>query len=129
MGWAAGAANPAAAASGLSQDMAALSLGAPATSTALHFCPVPGCPSAAGGRRPGWETDGQGLRNHVDAHPLGQLLGLRDLDEQSENGRLQDMWTYGEQALHQRYAPRMFGVGLDASCPKPHPGTNENPHR
>ena len=46
---------PAATASGLSQDMAALSLGATATSTstALHFCLVPGCLSAAGGRRPG----------------------------------------------------------------------------
>ena len=71
-----GASNPAAAASGLSQDVAAFSLGAPATSTALHFCSVPGCLSAAGGRRPGWETDGQGLRNHVDAHLLGQLPGL-----------------------------------------------------
>ena len=72
----AGASNPAAAASGLSQDVAVLSLGASATSTALHFCLVPGCLSAAGGWRPGWETDGQGLRNHVDAHLLGQLPGL-----------------------------------------------------
>ena len=75
-GSAARAANPAAAASGWSQDIAALILGALATLTALHFCPVPGCLSAAGGRRPGWETDGQGLRNHVDAHLLGQLPGL-----------------------------------------------------
>ena len=68
MGAATGVVNPAAASSGLSQEMAALNLGVPQTSAALHFCPVPGCISAAGGRRPGWETDGQGLRNHVDAH-------------------------------------------------------------
>ena len=42
-GLATGAANPAAATSGLSQDMAALSMGAPATSTTLHSCLVPGC--------------------------------------------------------------------------------------
>ena len=68
--------NPAAASSGLSQDMAALNLGVPQTPAALHYCPVPGCISAAGGRRPEWETDGQGLRNHVDAHLLGQIPGL-----------------------------------------------------
>ena len=53
MGLATGVVNPAEASSGLSQDMAALNLGVPQTSAALHFCPVPGCISAASGRRPG----------------------------------------------------------------------------
>ena len=110
-GLAAGVANPAAATSGLSQDMAADSLGAPATSTTLHFCLVPGCLSGSGGRRPGWETDGQGLRNHVDAHLLGQLPGLPP----ETSGCLQGMRTYDEQTLQQWCAPCMFGVGLDAS--------------
>ena len=103
--------NPAAASSGLSQDMAALNLGVPQTSAALHYCPVPGCISAAGGRRPGWETDGQDLRNHVDAHLLGQIPGLPagELDEQSENGRVQGLWTYGELTLQQWDAPRLSG--------------------
>ena len=46
------------------------------TTSSRHFCPVPGCPAAAGGLRPGWETDGPGIRAHVDAHLLGQLPGL-----------------------------------------------------
>ena len=58
--------------SGLSQGMAAMDV----SERAQHFCPVPGCPAAAGGRRPGWDTDGPGLRAHVDAHLLGQLDGL-----------------------------------------------------
>ena len=57
---------------GLTQDMAAMQLPTPGR----HFCPVPGCPKAIGGRYQGWETDGQGLRAHVDAHLLGQLPGL-----------------------------------------------------
>ena len=39
------------------------------------------------------------------------------------------MWTCGQQTLQQRDAPRMSGVGLDASCSEPHPDTNENPHK
>ena len=105
-----GSANSAAAASGLSQNMAALSLGAPATLPALHFCPVQGCLSAAGGRRPGWETDGQDFRNHVDAHQLEQQFpGLLPKAWMNSRRMVQSFWTHGEQALQQRHAPHLSG--------------------
>ena len=36
------------------------------------------------------------------------LSSVGGLDEQSEDGGLQSMWTHGEQALQQRHAPHMF---------------------
>ena len=102
-------ANPAAASSGLSQDMAALNLGVPQTSAALHYCPVPGCISAVGGRRPGWETDGQGLRNHVDAHLLGQIPGLPP-ESWMNNRRMVVCRVCG------RMVSRRFSNGMHRAC-------------
>ena len=56
------------------------------TTSRRHFCPVPGCSAAAGGLRPGWETDGPGLRAHVDAHLLSQLPGLPPDEWMSQRG-------------------------------------------
>ena len=101
--------NPAAASSGLSQDMAALNLSVPQTSAALHYCPVPGCISAAGGRRLGWETDGQGLRNHVDAHLLGQVPGLPP-ESWMNNRRMVGCMVCG------RMVSRRFYNGMHRAC-------------
>ena len=51
-----------------------------------HFSPVPECSDAAVGLRPGWETDGPGLRAHVDAHLLSQLPGLPPDEWMSQHG-------------------------------------------
>ena len=55
------------------------------------------------------------------------LSSVGGLDEQSEDGGLQSMWTHGEQALQQRHAPHMFGLGRGTSSPGLHVGIDENP--
>ena len=99
--------------SGLSQGMAAMDV----SERAQHFCPVPGCPAAAGGRRPGWDTDGPGLRAHVDAicWPT-RWPPTRTLDESARDGRLQDLWPHGEPAVQRRSSPHMPGYRVVLSA-------------
>ena len=49
------------------------------------FCPVPGCPNAAAGRRPEFSS-AQRLRAHVDAHLLAQLPGLPPQEWMDQRG-------------------------------------------
>ena len=100
---AAGSATPVGAATGSSQNMAALSLGEPATLPVLHFCPVQGSGEGA-------DLDGRQMDRTSGIMSTSQS-SVGGLDEQSEDGGLQIMWTHGDQPLQQRHAPHISARG------------------